>query len=132
VIAFAALALSTATELDTLDRAVETCSRDVINPAFAAEAKRYSSFMGDVFREQESIVAARAEVANRRRALRTAPKPVARDADTEAGLSLLSADLDERQRALGDRRMLEALRNETMDAKRRYFLAHCAVPKDRN
>ena len=33
--------------------------------------------------------------------------------------------LEDRQRALNDRRMLETMRAEAMDVKRRYYLAHC-------
>ena len=129
-----ALALTGTTELETLDRAVETCARDVVNPAFAAEAKRRSGFMTGIFREQEELVAARLDLSNRRRVLREAGVTAIKGGDSETTLSLASQAIEDRQRALNDRRMLEGMRNEAMDAKRRFYLSHCATAsaKDRN
>lgn len=130
MILLAALALSTSADLDALDRAVESCAREVINPTFAAEAPRRSAFMTATFREQEEIVAARLDLSNRRRALREASVTSVKGGDSDAALSLAALALEDHQRALNDRRMLEGLRGEAMDAKRRYFLAHCATTKD--
>lgn len=116
-----ALAL-TAVDFDALDRSVATCARDAVNPVFAAEAEQRSRFVTDVYREQETIVAERLDISDRKRALREGVK----NGDTAAKLELQWQALEDRQRALNDRRMLQGLRNEAMDAKRRYYLAHCS------
>ena len=113
-------------ELDALDRAVETCSRAVVNPAFAADAGRRSAIITETVREQEAIVTERLAMADRRRVLRET-RPTGRSAmDEEPQLAMAALNLEDRQRALNDRRMLETMRAEAMDAKRRYYLAHCA------
>jgi hypothetical protein len=113
-------------ELDALDRAVETCSRAVVNPAFAADAGRRSAIITETVREQEAIVTERLAMADRRRVLRET-RPTGRSAmDEEQQLAMAALNLEDRQRALNDRRMLETMRAEAMDAKRRYYLAHCA------
>jgi hypothetical protein len=113
-------------ELDALDRAVATCARAVVNPAFAADAGRRSAMMTDTVREQEAIVAERLTMADRRRALRET-RPSGRIAiDEDQQLAMAALALEDRQRALNDRRMLETMRAEAMDVKRRFYLAHCA------
>jgi len=109
-------------DLDALDQAVAHCDRGTANPAFSAEAGRRSSFLLDTFREQESIVAARLDVSQRRATLREAGalKPV-----DEKKLSLEEAAIEDRQKALNDQRMLEAIRQDAMDSMRRYFLMNC-------
>jgi hypothetical protein len=126
---FLLLAISAA-NLDALDAAVERCDKATINPIFAGVSAQRSKFMTDVFREQEAIVAERLDVANRRRELREAGTSSVKDGDSEAALSLTAQAIEDRQRALNDRRMLEGLRNEALDAKRRYYLAHCANGKN--
>ena len=113
-------------ELDALDRAVATCARNIVNPAFAADAGRRSTMMTETVREQEAIVTARLDIANRRRALReTRPSGhIASNDDQQLAMAVLA--LEDRQRALNDRRMLETMRAEAMDVKRRHYLAHCA------
>ena len=113
-------------ELDALDRAVATCARNTVNPAFAADAGRRSAVMTETVREQEAIVVARLDIANRRRALRET-RPSGRIAsDDDQQLAMAALALEDRQRALNDRRMLETMRAEAMDVKRRFYLAHCA------
>ena len=119
-----ALAL-TAADFDALDRSVAQCARDTVNPVFAAEAEQRSQFTTDVYREQEAIVAERLDISSRKRALREGA-PVVKPGDTAAKLELQWQAIEDRQRALNDRRMLQGLRNEAMDAKRRYYLAHCS------
>ena len=46
--------------------------------------------------------------------------------DEDQQLAMAALALEDRQRALNDRRMLESMRAEAMDVKRRYYLAHCA------
>ena len=53
-------------DLDALDQAVARCDRGFANPAFSAEAAQRSQFLLDAYREQEAIVAARLEIAQRR------------------------------------------------------------------
>jgi hypothetical protein len=109
-------------DLDTLDQAVARCDRASVNPRFAAEAARRTQFLLDAYREQEAIVAARADLRERRRVLRESPKPSAAD---DKALSLEEAALEDRQKALNDTRMLEAIRQDAMDTMRHYFLTNC-------
>jgi hypothetical protein len=109
-------------DLDTLDQAVARCDRASVNPRFAAEAARRTQFLLDAYREQEAIVAARTDLRERRRVLRESPKPSAAD---DKALSLEEAALEDRQKALNDTRMLEAIRQDAMDTMRHYFLTNC-------
>lgn len=120
----------TANDLDTLDAAVERCARAEVSPVFANQAERASQFMTEAYREQEAIVADRLDIANRKRALREAGVTLVKGGDSVAALDLRAAANDDRQRALNDKRLLENLRSDAMDAKRRYYLAHCANGKD--
>ncbi len=117
-------------DLDALDQAVTKCDRHVANPAFSGEAARHSQFLLDTFREQETLVNARLALTNQRRALRepaagSAPLKLADQKQLERQLDLQQADLDDRQKALNDQRMLEGIREDAMDAMRRYFLNNC-------
>ena len=109
-------------DLDALDQAVARCDRNAANPAFAGEAARRSQFLLDAYREQEAIVTARLDLSDRRRALReeASAKPI-----DDKPLKLEEAALDDRQRALNDKRMLEGIRQDAMDNMRRYFLNNC-------
>jgi hypothetical protein len=109
-------------DLDSLNRAVAQCDRGTANPVFSGEAAQRSAFLLDTFREQESIVAARLDVSQRRASLREAGPIKAAD---EKKLSLEDAAIEDRQRALNDRRMLEGIRQDAMDSMRRYFLLNC-------
>jgi hypothetical protein len=113
-------------ELDALDRAMATCARNVVNPAFAADAGRRSGVMTEIFREQEAIVTERLDNATRRRVLRETRPSGRLASDEDQQLAMAALALVERQRALNDRRMLETMRAEAMDVKRRYYLARCA------
>jgi hypothetical protein len=113
-------------ELDALDRAMATCARNVVNPAFAADAGRRSGVMTEIFREQEAIVTERLDNATRRRVLRETRPSGRLASDEDQQLAMAALALEDRQRALNDRRMLETMRAEAMDAKRRFYLAHCA------
>ena len=124
------LLASASAELDALDQAVARCDRAASTPAFAAESERRSQFQLDSYKEQEAIVAARLDLAQRRRELREAAAPRKASAD-EQKLVLEDALIEDRQRALNDRRMLEGLRRDAMDAMRRHFLVHCATGKDK-
>jgi hypothetical protein len=109
-------------DLDALDQAVARCDREAANPAFAGEAARRSQFLLDAYREQEAIVADRLALADRRRELREAG-PVR--ASAEKQLQLEDAAIEDRQKALNDKRMLEGIRQDAMDNMRRYFLTNC-------
>ena len=113
-------------DLDTLDQAVARCDRAAVNPMFAGEAARRSEFLLDAYKEQEAIVEERLTINEQRRALREAPdlKP-ADQKQTEKQLDLQQAALDDRQKALNDKRMLEGIREDAMDSMRRYFLLNC-------
>jgi hypothetical protein len=117
---------SITTEFELLDRAIATCSRTVVSPAFAADPARRSVVMTETVREQEAIVSERIDIAVRRRALRETRPAGIKVGDNEQVLNMAALALEDRQRALNDRRMLETMRTEAMDVKRRYYLAHCA------
>ena len=114
-------------DLDALDQAVARCDRGVANPAFSSEAGRLSQFLLDAYREQEAIVAARLDLAQRRRDLREAA--ARKNAAEELKLTLEEAVIEDRQKALNDRRMLEGIRQDAMDTMRRYFLLNCPAGK---
>ena len=109
-------------DLESLDQAVARCDRGLANPAFSNEAGRRSAFLLDTYREQEAIVAARLDIAQRRAPLREAGAIKASD---DKQLKLEEAVAEDRQRALNDRRMLEGIRQDAMDTMRRYFLTNC-------
>jgi hypothetical protein len=113
-------------ELDALNHAVARCDRGMANPVFAAETATRSSFLLDAYREQESIVAARLDISQRRATLREAGAIKTAD---EKKFSLEEAAIEDRQRALNDRRMLEGIRRDAMDSMRRYFLMNCPAGK---
>lgn len=116
------LFVAASAELDSLNHAVARCDRATVNPVFSAEAAQRSTFLLDTYREQESIVASRLDLSQRRAMLREAGAIQASD---EKKLSLEEAAIEDRQRALNDRRMLEGIRRDTMDSLRRYFLMNC-------
>ena len=113
-------------DLDALDQAVSHCDRKVSNPVFSAEAARRAQFLLDAYREQEAIVNDRLTLTDQRRDLRENLnlKPVD-SKQTEKQLDLQQANLDDRQKALNDKRMLEGIRQDAMDSMRRYFLNNC-------
>jgi hypothetical protein len=115
-----------AAELETLDQAMASCSRTIVGPAFAADVGRRSSVMTEIVREQEAIVTQRLDNADRRRALRETRPSGRLASDEDQQLAMAALALEDRQRALNDRRMLETMRAEAMDVKRRFYLAHCA------
>ena len=113
-------------DLDALDQAVTHCDRKVSNPVFSAEASRRAQFLLDAYREQEGIVSDRLALADERRALREATDVKTADIkQSEKQLDLQQASLDDRQKALNDKRLLEGIRQDAMDSMRRYFLNNC-------
>ena len=121
------LMLATASaDLDALDQAVARCDRTAANPVFATEAARRSQLLLDAYREQEAIVAERLAIADQRRALRESG--TLKPSDLKQ-LDLQQAALDDRQKALNDKRMLEGIRQDAMDTMRRYFLNNCPAGK---
>jgi hypothetical protein len=118
-------------DLDALDQAVARCDRTAVNPAFASESARRSQFLLDAYKEQEGIVNDRLALAEQRRALREATDTKAADQkQTEKQLDLQQAALEDRQKALNDKRMLEGIRQDAMDTMRHYFLSNCPAGKD--
>jgi len=114
-------------DLDALDQAVARCDRSAANPVFSGEAARRSQFLLDAYREQETIVADRLALADQRRTLREAG-PI--KASEQKQLDLQEAAIEDRQKALNDKRMLEGIRQDAMDNMRRYFLTNCPAGKD--
>jgi hypothetical protein len=121
------LVAAASADLDALDQAVARCDRTAANPAFSAEAARRSQFLLDAYREQEAIVAARLDLSDRRRAAREAAPVKAAD---DKAMKLEEDALEDRQRALNDKRMLEGIRQDAMDTMRRYFLNNCPAGKE--
>jgi hypothetical protein len=115
------------TDLGALDQAVARCDRNAANPVFAGEGARRSEFLLEAYREQQAIVADRADLAERRRAWRESASPSAAD---DKALKLAEASVDDRQKALNDSRMLEGLRQDAIDTMRRYFLTNCPAGKE--
>ena len=117
-------------DLDALDQAVARCDRGAANPVFSAEAARRSQFLLDAYREQEGIVNERLSLNDQRRALReTPPVKLTEQKQAEKQLDLQQAALEDRQKALNDKRMLESIRQDAMDNMRRYFLNNCPAGK---
>ena len=117
-------------DLDALDQAVARCDRNAANPVFSSEAARRSQFLLDAYREQEAIVNERLAVNDQRRTLReTPPARLAEQKQQEKQLDLQQAALEDRQKALNDKRMLESIREDAMDSMRRYFLNNCPAGK---
>jgi len=114
---------SASADLDALGNAVATCDRPMVNAAFSAEMTRRSEFMRQTFREQEEIVDARRALAQRRREARSG---LATTAESMDALDAEGVAIEDRQRALNDQRLLENLRQETMDSLRRLFLQNCS------
>jgi hypothetical protein len=114
-------------DLDSLDQAVARCDRPAANPVFWSEAARRSQFLLDAYREQEAIVNDRLALADQRRTFREAAAPAkpAEQKQLEKQLDLQQAALDDRQKALNDKRLLEGIRQDAMDNMRRYFLNNC-------
>jgi hypothetical protein len=132
-----ALALALAPpDFDALDGAIDKCDRNRAMPIFAGEAERRSAFATSIYDDQAAISAERADIATRRRAIREAGgRPLPKPAEGEKALSdqallLINLALDDRQRALDDRRRLETMREEAIDLKRRFFLVRCTATKD--
>jgi len=121
------LLAAVSTDLGALDAAVTRCDRNAANPVFAGEGARRSEFLLEAYREQQAIVADRADLAERRRAWRESASPSAAD---DKALKLAEAAVDDRQKALNDSRMLEGLRQDAIDTMRRYFLTNCPAGKE--
>ena len=109
-------------DLDALNSAVARCDRRTASPVFAAEQAYRSANILEAYREQEAIVALRLAVSQKRAAMREGGKILAGD---EKKLGLEEASIEDRQRALNDKRMLEGIRRDAMDTMRRYFLLNC-------
>jgi hypothetical protein len=109
-------------DLDALDQAVAQCDRGAVNPMFAGEAARRSQFLLDAYREQAGIVADRLALRDAQRAARESAKLKPAD---QKQFDLQQAALDDRQKALNDKRLLEGIRVDAMDSMRHYFLLNC-------
>ena len=113
-------------DLDALDQAVAHCDRASVNPMFAGEAARRSEFLLDAYHEQEVIVADRLALSDQRRTLReNADMKAVERKQSDKQLDLQQAAIEDRQKALNDKRMLEGIRDDAMDSMRHYFLLNC-------
>jgi hypothetical protein len=109
-------------DLDALDQAVAQCNRAAVNPMLAGEAARRSAFLLDAYHEQEAIVADRLALSDQRRALREGSS--AKSSEQKL-IDLQQEAIEDRQKALNDKRMLEGIREDAMDSLRHYFLLNC-------
>jgi hypothetical protein len=113
-------------DLDALDQAVTHCDRAAVNPMFAGEAQRRSQFLLDAYHEQEVIVGDRLALSDQRRTLREDASVKAADRkQADKALDLQQAAIEDRQKALNDKRMLEGIREDAMDSMRHFFLLNC-------
>ena len=113
-------------DLDALDQSVARCDRSAVNPMFAGEAARRSQFLLDAYREQAGIVVDRLALTDQQRALReNSDLKVAERKQSEKQFDLQQAAIDDRQKALNDKRLLEGIRVDAMDSMRHYFLLNC-------
>ena len=113
-------------DLDALDQAVAHCDRAAVNPMFAGEAARRSAFLLAAYHEQEAIIADRLALSDQRRTLREDASVKAADRKAaDKQLDLQQAAIEDRQKALNDKRMLEGIREDAMDSMRHYFLLNC-------
>ena len=113
-------------DLDALDQAVAHCDRAAVNPMFAGEAARRSEFLLDAYHQQEAIVADRLALSDQRRALRENADIKAADRkQSDKELDLQQSAIEDRQKALNDKRMLEGIREDAMDSMRHFFLLNC-------
>lgn len=123
------LALSVPNEapsLTALADGVARCDRPATTAVFQTEETRRTAFLTLAYAEQEAIVHERAAIAARRQILRAGtPTPGQINSDTDAGLTLASALIADRQQTLDDSRLLEHLRREAIDQMRRQFLSTC-------
>ncbi|AQR73120.1 hypothetical protein [Sphingomonas sp. LM7] len=134
LLVLAAAMPQTAQSMDfpALDTAIERCERAIVLPVFATEAQRRSTAVTGFYREQAQIVVERIALADKRRAIREGTAPPATEAivpATDQELALGQLALDDRQRALDERRRLETMRQEAIDLKRQYFLVRCGPGK---
>ena len=113
-------------DLDGRAQAVAACDRGVIAKTVASDATRHSTFLLDGFREQQAIVAARATLADRRHKLREQARPE-KGGDTEAALTAVQHDIEERQQALDDARTLDKLKLEAVGNFRQLYISQCSA-----
>lgn len=111
-------------DLDALSQAVTSCDRAVVAKSVADDSARHSAFLLDGFREQQAIVAARADLADRRHKLRETPKGE-KGGDTETSLTLVQRDIEDRQQALDDARALDRLKLEAVGYFRQLYISKC-------
>ena len=113
-------------DLDALSQAVTACDRTVVAKTVASDAARHSTFLLDGFREQQSIVAARAAIAPTRHKQREQAK-AEKGGDTEASLAGVQHDIEERQQALDDARALDKLKLEAVGYFRQLYISQCSA-----
>jgi hypothetical protein len=107
-------------DIERVNRAATACDRPAMSRAWEAEVKRHGDFIVTALGEQASIAADRQALVERRRKSRgTGP------AESETVLSAVAAELDDRQRALDDRKRLDTMRQEAMGWFRQQYLARC-------
>ncbi|MES2097581.1 MAG: hypothetical protein V4459_12555 [Pseudomonadota bacterium] len=110
-------------DFDALAGSIAKCDRTAVTNTITASNSRHSQFLLDAYKEQYAIAVARADLAERRRRLHAKEAKV----DTEDGLTLLGEALDDRARALGDRRALDQSEQDMLGYFRAQYLRQCSV-----
>ena len=118
----AAAPLADEMDFDALVKSIGACDRSAVTGPIKAADKRHAAFLLDAYKEQRSIALARADLAERRRQLRSREAKV----DTEEGLTLAAAALDERARALADNRALDGAEQDMVAYFRTQYLRQCS------
>jgi hypothetical protein len=128
-----ALAVAGGPDLAAIDAAVAKCDSRLMARTFGDEPARRRAFAIAAFAEQKEIFDARAALAARRLATADAMEPM--PGAIVAGVLLSQPDdrfdraaeaLAERQRRLDDVRMLETMRDQTLDMMRAQYLSRCS------
>jgi hypothetical protein len=110
-------------DFDALAGSIAKCDRTAVTNTITASTSRHSQFLLDAYKEQYAIAVARADLAERRRRLHAKEAKV----DTEDGLILLGEALDDRARALSDRRALDQSEQDMLGYFRTQYLRQCSV-----
>lgn len=112
-----------AAEIDALQQSVARCDRVAVRRTFEAEPQRRGDFVAGLFREQEAIVEARLALAERRRSLRGTGGKLA--LESRRAIDNEAHDLEDRQNALNDRRILDGARRDALNQLRALYLVSC-------
>src|ERR1700694_2493767 len=116
------IAATKPTDFDALNKAVAACDRAAVSKAVAEDSKRHSGFLIQAYKDQRDIVTDRIAIAERPHRLRMGDGGV----DTESAVTIATQDLDDRQRALDDQRMMDRLQIDLLNGLRQGYVMQCS------